>query len=395
MGHVAVRNPGPLKVSGGIKALFAVFALIGIAGFAAGLSMDSKRAWFSFVQNHFYFMGIALTAAFFSVIQFITGAMWSAPVRRLAEAFTSYIPVSLVTFAALYFGMHSLYHWTHPEVVAADQMLQGKASWLSINFFMVRNLIFLALMIFLTRIVVGNSIAQDTSKDPRLTEKNRSLSPIFLIIFALGFTMAAWDQIMSLDPHWFSTMFGVYAFAGSFYAVLAATTVLTILIKRTGALEGIVNDNHLHDLGKFMFAFTIFWAYIGFCQFMLIWYANLPEETRYYLLRFNGNWGYVSVFLLVGKFMVPFFALLKRDAKRNESVLMGVAIFMLVAHWVDVLWMSQPEFHREGPTLTWMEPAITLGFLGIFGLAVIRFLGKHSIVAVGDPKLEQALHHDQ
>ena len=399
MGHSTpshpVRNPGPFKVSSGLQGLFAVFALIGLIAFVVGLNTDSKRAWFSFVHNHFYFMGIALTAAFFSVVQFLTGAMWSAPIRRITESFTSYIPVALVTFIALYFGLHSLYHWTHPEVVAADQMLQGKASWLNINFFMIRNVIYLLLMIFLVRIVVGNSIKQDSSKDPALTQKNRSLAPVFLIIFALGFTMAAWDQIMSLDPHWFSTMLGVYAFAGSFYAVLAATGVLVVLLKRAGALQGIVNDNHLHDIGKFMFAFTVFWAYIGFSQFMLIWYANLPEETRYYLLRFNGKWGYVSVFVLVCKFMVPFFALLKREAKRSEKVILAVGSWMLFAHWIDVLWMSQPEFHRDGPSITWMEPLIALGFLGVFGLIVSRFLGKHNIVAIGDPKLEESMHHDQ
>jgi hypothetical protein len=157
-----------------------------------------------------------------------------------------------------------------------------------------------------------------------------------------------------------------------------------------------VNDNHLHDLGKFMFAFTIFYAYIGFCQFMLIWYANLPEETGYFMNRFHDGWFYVTCFLLVGKFLTPFFLLMPRDAKRSESMLMGVGVFMLVAHWIDVLWMSQPELYRTGPVIGWIEIGTTLGFIGVFGFVVSRFLHRHNVVAIGDPRLAEAVfHHHQ
>src|SRR5262249_46006929 len=157
--------------------------------------------------------------------------------------------------------------------------------------------------------------------------------------FAISYTMASFDLLMSLDPHWFSTLFGVYCFAGLFYANLAATTLLTVYMHSKGKLNGILNENHLHNLGNLMFSFTIFWAYIGFSQFMLIWYANLPEETGYFLNRFHGNWWNVSTFLFYGKFLVPFFVLLPREAKRNPLVLGWVAVFMLVAQWIDVLWM--------------------------------------------------------
>jgi hypothetical protein len=167
-------------------------------------------------------------------------------------------------------------------------------------------------------------------------------------------------------------------------------------VKSKGKLDGIVNDNHLHDLGKFMFAFTVFWAYIGFSQFMLIWYANLPEETGYFIHRFHGQWMYVSAFLLVGKFLLPFFVLLPRDAKRNPQILCFVGVFMLFAQWIDVLWMVQPEFFKDGPQLGWIEAGITLGFLGVFGLTVSRFLAKYNVVAIGDPRLPEAVfHHHQ
>jgi hypothetical protein len=191
-------------------------------------------------------------------------------------------------------------------------------------------------------------------------------------------------------------MFGVYCFAGLFYSVLALTGILVVTLKNKGHLEGLVSDDHLHDLGKFMFAFTVFWAYIGFCQFLLIWYANLPEETSYYIHRFRDGWFAVSVFLLVGKFLVPFFLLMPRGSKRNAKMVLGVGIFMMVAQWIDVMWMIQPEFFHTGPKLGWIEVGTTLGFIGLFGLVVSRFLAKNNIVAIGDPKLaESVFHHHQ
>jgi len=397
MAHVTtIKNPGNFEVSSGVKTLLMVFAGIGVAAFAAGLKVSPDRAWATFVQNHFYFMSLGLGGAFFAAIQWITGAMWSAPVRRISESFTAYLPFVFVSFAILAFGVPNIYIWSHPEVVQGDLVLQGKAGYLSIGFFSIRNLIAIAIWVFFVFKMVGNSIAQDKNGDYSYTAKNRVLSPIFMIFSGITFTMASFDQLMSLDPHWFSTMFGVYCFAGMFYANFASTCLLTLFLKSKGKLDGIVNDNHLHDLGKFMFAFTVFWAYIGFSQFMLIWYANLPEETGYFINRFHGEWIWVSVFLLVGKFMTPFFFLLPRGAKRNPRILAGVGIFMLFAQWIDVLWMVQPEFFKNGPQIGWIELGVTLGFIGVFGLAVFRFLAKNNIVAIGDPRLEESVfHHHQ
>jgi hypothetical protein len=301
-----------------------------------------------------------------------------------------------VTFAILCLGIPNLYIWSHAEQVQGNIVLEGKAGYLSVPFFAIRNIVAIAIWIFFAYKMIRNSVMQDASRDYALTQKNRGMAPIFLILFGVTYTMASFDQLMSLDPYWFSTMFGVYCFSGLFYANLASTCLLTLFLKAKGKLDGIVNDNHLHDLGKFMFAFTVFWAYIGFSQFMLIWYANLPEETGYFLHRFHGSWAYVSLFLLVGKFMVPFFILLPRDAKRNPRTLAFVGVFMLVAQWVDVLWMVQPEFYAEGPRFGWQELGVSIGFLGLFGLAVSRFLAKNNVVAIGDPRLEDAVfHHHQ
>lgn len=389
-----IKNPGTFETPAAIRNLLIVFLIVGIATFAWALGHDRARAWTAFTINHFYFMSLAIGGVFFAAIQFVSNAMWSAPIRRVSESFSAYLPFVLLSFVGLYFGMHDLYPWTHADHVEGDLVLQGKSGYLNVTFFVIRNLVALALWIFLARKIIGNSLSQDSSRDVALTAANRKLAPAFLAVFAISYTMISFDQLMSLDPHWFSTMFGVYCFAGLFYTTLALTCLMTIYLHSKGKLIGLVNENHLHDLGKFMFAFTVFWAYIGFSQYMLIWYANLPEETGYFMRRFDGGWLHVSLFLLVGKFMLPFFVLLPRGSKRNPRILALMAVFMLFAHWFDLLWLVQPEFFKEGPRVGLIELGVTLGFLGLFGLSMFRFLSRNNVVAIGDPKLaESVLHH--
>ncbi len=393
--HHEIRNPGRLDVPAGIRNLLFALTAIGLMAMVIAWAQDPKRLWTAFVHNHFYFLSLAVGGLFFAAIQWVTSAMWSAPVRRLAEAFTSFLPWVLVSTVILYFGLKDLYLWTDADKVHGDLILSGKAGYLSQNFFMIRLVVSVLIWIVFAKVMIGNSIRQDETKDAGLTAKNRTWGPLFLILFAISFTFTSFDVLMSLDPYWFSTMFGVYCFAGLFYSTLAMLAIVTIAMKRRGMLEGILNENHLHDLGKFMFAFTVFWAYIGFSQFMLIWYANMPEETGYFLHRLTPGWKPLSAFLMFGKFFVPFFILLPRGNKRSEKVLWWVAWFMLAAQWLDVLWMVQPEFY-QGPKVGWVELGSLLGFAGLFGLSVVRFLSKHTVVAVGDPKLPEAVfHHHQ
>jgi hypothetical protein len=391
--HAKITNPGTYQFSGGAKAFFLALAALGVVVFGFGLVTMPDRAWASFVHNNFYFMCLGVGGAFFAAIQWLTGAMWSAPIRRVSESFTAYLPFALLMLVVLYFGIHHIYVWSHPEHVKGDILLEGKAGYLEPTFFIIRQVVAVGVWIFFARKMIGNSVAQDKDGNYAWTLKNRVLAPAFLALFGITFTMASFDQLMSLDPHWFSTMFGVYCFAGLFYSNLASTCLLTLFLKSKGKLEGIVNENHLHDLGKFMFAFTVFWAYIGFSQFMLIWYANLPEETMYFEHRFAHSWFYVSVFLLVGKFMTPFFLLLPRDSKRSPKMLAIVGCWMLFAQWIDVLWLVQPEFFKEGPRVGIIEIGMFLGFAGVFLTLVARFLAKHNVVAIGDPRLAESVYH--
>ena len=389
-----LKNPGKLPAVPQLNLLFIVLFALGAGAFAMALKTDLTRAWGSFALNYFFFMCFAVGGLFFAAIQHATNAMWSAPVRRIAEAYTSFLPFVLILFVILaVFGLHHLYEWSHPDVIAADAALRGKVGYLNGKFFIIRNVIAILLWIFFAKAIVGNSLKQDATGDFRYTKKNRVLAPLFLIVFALSFTMMSFDVLMSLDPHWFSTIYGVYCFAGLFYSVLALTCIIAILLRRANLLVSIISEDHLHDIGKFMFAFTVFWAYISFAQFMLIWYANLPEEN--YIRRFHGGWFNISVFLLVGKFLVPFFALIARGSKRNECRLLIVASFMLVAQWIDLLWLIQPElgFSKLAPHVGWIEIGTTLGFTGLFGVVVTRFLSKNNLVAIGDPRLKESVEH--
>jgi hypothetical protein len=388
----SIPNPGKFQLPAGLRNIFVGLLVVGVGLAIAAYTKDPKRFWPAMAHNHFYFLSLAVGGLFFAAIQWVTGAMWSAPVRRLAESFTSFLPWLLVTFAVLFFGLKDLYKWTDASLVAGDVMLAGKKAYLNVPFFVVRNVVAILVWIGFSSVMVGNSIKQDETRDPSINGRNRVFGPIFLMLFAITFTLTSFDILMSLDPYWFSTMFGVYCFAGLFYSTLALIAIVTIYLKRKGALEGIVNDNHLHDLGKFMFAFSVFWAYIGFSQFMLIWYANLPEETGYFLHRMTPAWKAVSAFLLFGKFFAVFFMLLPRGNKRDPRVLWGVGWFMLVAQWIDILWLVQPEFFTS-PTVGWVELGVLAAFVGAFGLSIFRFLGKHTIVAIGDPKLAESVHH--
>lgn len=241
-----------------------------------------------------------------------------------------------------------------------------------------------------------NSLNQDITGEHRFTLSNIKLSAIFIPLFAITFTLCSFDLVMSLEPHWFSTIFGVYCFSGLFYGGLSLLAYLTICGSQKGVFtKDLVNENHIHDIGKLMFAFTVFWGYILFSQLMLQWYANLPEEIPYYLRRFDGSWWDVGVFLFLVHFVLPFFLLLPRQAKRSASYLKKMACLMLFSQWVDVYYMVMPVFFKKGPVFGWIEIGVFLGFLGLFGLTLSRFLNRVPSLPIKDPRLTDCLAHVQ
>ncbi len=399
MGHAhavdqKIENPGTLKASGALTGIFSLLVIIGVIAFFSAYSSDQLKAWTSFLRGHFYFMQLSIGALFFVVIHWITSSMWSAPVRRLAEGFTAYLPFTVVSTLILFLGMGKLFVWTHPEIVNADPIIAGKAGYLNPTFFMIRTLIAVLGWNFFQKRIVGSSLATDHGANYKnVYESNRKTGVIFLVFFAVTFSAAAFDQLMSLDPHFFSTMFGVYTFAGTYQSFFALLAIVAIIMKRS-YLSQVVNENHIHDIAKLMFAFTVFWAYTGFSQYMLIWYANLPEETGYFLARFVAGWEWWSIGLFLAKFGVPFFLLLPRTFKRCDQTVLLASLWILGTQFFDLNWMIQPQVYPEAPNLTFTDIAVWLGFLGVFGLFVTRFYRKHSVLAIQDPYLsESAFHH--
>jgi hypothetical protein len=385
---------GPLEAPLGLRAMLGVLMAIGAVTFITEVRSDPTQAYAAFLINHFVFMGLALGGVFFTALHHLAGSTWSVVVRRVAEAFASCLPLALITFLVIAFGVPFLakpgitqiYSWTGSEVVQGEGAGHiTKGGWLTPQFFIIRNLGALAIWLFFAWRFNSNSLRQDTERGSELSRANLRLAPAFILLFAFTLTLAAFDLLMSLEPTWSSTIFGVYCFAGIWESGLAAITIVTILLRRQGALDGIVTRAHYHDLGKYLFAFSIFWAYIAFSQFMLIWYANLTDEIGWLIHRTFTGWGIVGIVMATLRFGIPFFVLMPQKWKENETILLAVGVGILVGQWLDIYWVVMPALSQESVVLGWTEIGLTLGFIGLYGWWLLSFLARHPVAPSGDP----------
>ena len=374
-----------------LKAVIYGFIAIGVLTFALGFVKNPERMWTSYLTSFFYFASLACGAMFFVAFNYATKAGWSATVRRLAEAMTSYFIVMLVSAIVMVLGFKYLYAWAVPETM--HELTGGKQTYLAPWFVTTRLIIFGLGSLFFAKKIVGNSLLQDQSGSHALTEKNLPLSIGYIAFFAIFFTLFSFDILMSLLPTWYSTIFGIYCFAGALQATFAFLAIMIVFLRDSKWLSGYITEEHQHDIGKFLKGFSIFWAYIAFSQFMLIWYANIPEETEYYIMRSLNGWMPISIGLLIFRFVVPFLTLLPRSSKRNNSVLVSVSALVLVMQYIDVYWMVYPNFFEGEMHFGLWEIGMFLGFAGLFLLTLTRFLSKNSIVAVKDPRIHEALKH--
>lgn len=386
------------KIEYSKKPLPAGFGKAGVAFFALGLVLviisyfvDPVRSAFNNLIMLMFLTSIGLGALFLIAIEYLAGAVWSVPFRRITEFLGVILFILPVIAIPVYLNMHDMFHWTHQEAVANDEILKGKSGYLNEQFFVIRVLAAYVIWIFFYLMLTKHSKMQDTTADQKLTTTNIKLSAIFMPFFAITITIYAVDWIMSLEPHWFSTIFGVYYFSGTVLAGIAIVTFLAVYLNEKGLLVKGITTDHYYSLGALMFAFINFWAYIAFSQFLLIYYANLPEETFWYLARWEGNWMYVSIFLIIVHFVVPYFALVSQPSKTNPKRLKFMSIWILIAHIVDLYWLIMPTFSPEGAPVGWME----IGFpMLTFGIIVILFgmkAKKENLVAIGDPKLKRGL----
>ncbi len=376
----------PLSISTGVRALFGLLIVIGAVTFSLEVSSDPTRAYAAWLQNFWVFLCLGLAGTFFSAIHYLVGATWSVAVRRIADAFSSFVPMALVLFVVVAVGIPHLYLWSSPAAIqGVGAKLIAKGGYLAPNFFILRSVFFLALWSFFSWFFVRNSTRQDETRDPALTRKNLKLSAAFIVTFALTFTLATFDWLMSLEPTWYSTIFGVYGWAGLWESGLAGIAIVTVILRRQGALQGVIGRAHYYDLGKLVFAFAVFWTYIAFSQFMLIWYANLPEEIEWMIHRIYTGWGAVIIAVAVLKWVIPFFVLMPQKMKENEIVLLAVCAGVILGQWLDAYWLIYPAFSPERAVLSWNEIGVALGFLGLFGWRVQSFLSRHPVAPHGDP----------
>lgn len=372
-----------------------VYALlaIGVLSFILGFITNPQRLWSSYLVSFFYFTALGLGGLFFSAINHLTKAGWSVTIRRSAEAMTSFLPAVLVGGLVMLLGFKYLYSWADPAQVAENPIIQAKAAYLNVGFFVGRLLVFCAGWLYFKKLIVGNSLKQDATGAEELTVKNVGYSIGFVLFFTLSFSFFSVDLLMSLLPTWYSTIFGVYCFAGLFQSSLAVLALIIVHLRNTGFVEGYITVEHQHDVVKYMKGFTVFWAYIAFSQFMLIWYANIPEETEYYIMRSQNGWMFISTLLLVFRFIVPFLVLLPRGAKRDNKVVVLVSLLILVMQYVDIYWMVYPNFNDGVVQFGLQEIGIFAGFAGLYLFLLLGFFKKNNLVPVKDPRMSEALSH--
>jgi hypothetical protein len=376
-----------------LGSLMGIGAALGVIGLGASVALagGTKQFYFSWLVAYLYFLSIALGALFFVLVLAVTRAGWGVALRRVLENIMATLPVFALLFVPIWLGRHELYEWTHAETMANNPILKGKAPFLNEGFFFVRALFYFTAWGALATYFSSQSQRQDHSGDAGVSARLRGLAPVGILLFALTSTFAAIDWMMSLQPEWYSTMIGVYYFAGSVIGILSFAILLIHFAYARGALQGIVTVEHLHDIGKLMFGFTIFWAYIGFSQYFLIWYANIPEETIYYMQRETGSWLTLSRILMVGHFAIPFFFLMPRAVKRQSGLLMLISVWLLVMHFLDLHWCVMPVLHHDGVRFGMTDVAALAAVGGVFLAALGWVSSRRALVPLKDPRLPESL----
>lgn len=407
-----------------IMALIALGAVATVVGILGDHTDHHQRTWANLLVNGFFFLGISLGALFFFALQNATETAWTVLVKRIYEGIMSFIPIGavvmVVVLAAGSLHIHHLYHWMdsslyHPYMVGEgesaqyvdevvegavanpnfDGIIAGKKAFLNQPFFWVRSLLYLGVFIFFARWFRQQSLQMDKETGDSLVKRmllNYRRSALFLVFFAVFSSTLAWDWLMSIDTHWFSTLFGWYVFSGMWVSAMVTAVILALYLKRKGYLPQ-VNNSHIHDMGKWVFATSFLWSYLYFSQFMLIWYSNIPEEVTYFQSRIDHHpallWGTFFI-----NFAIPMVMLMSRDAKRNPRFLIGVGAVIFIGHWLDMNLIVMPgalghHFHGIGL----LEVGMFLLFLGVFIHTVLKALTKAPLTPVNHPYLDESVHH--
>ncbi len=373
------------------------FWMVGGAGAALsilGALLDRAQFFQSYLVSWLLWAGVALGCFAIMALHHLSRGAWGLMIRRVLEAATRTLPLLALLFVPILFGLAHIYPWADPEAIAAGKYLQQRTGYLQPAFFALRALGYLALLGGLGWLTCRWSVRQDSSGDAALHKKMRGLAGPSLGIYVLVVTLAAVDWIMSLDPHWYSSLFGVYFLGGHAVSAFAFVIPVALWLARREPMSGAFTEKHFHDYGKLLFAFVMLWAYFAVSQLLIIWSGNLAEEVTWYLERVAGGWKVVGILLGLMHFALPFLLLLSRDLKRDAKRLAMVAGLLLVMRWVDLYWQVGPAFHHHGFSLHWLDLTTLAGLGGLWLATVLNLLGRHALVPVNDPYLHEALPGD-
>jgi hypothetical protein len=364
---------------------------IGLAAFGYAFFKDPSQAWVNLLLNNFYFLSLAIGALFFIAIQYVSESGWSAMFKRIPEAMSGFIPVAAIFGIILVFGMHSIYHWTHPEVIETDALIAFKSPYLNIPFFIARLIFVFSVWLLLWMVMRKYSLQEDEDGSLALFNKNKFYSKVFIFAFVITFSIAAIDWIMSIDAHWFSTVFAIRAMISAVYFGIAFMVLLLLLLNKKGYFEKLTKY-HLHDFGRYIFRFSIVWGYLWFIQYMILWYANIPEGTQYYVPRLQGDWEPLFYIELIMNWTIPFVIMMSDSLGRNRIVLIIISAIMLVGFYISMYLQIWPGTIGEA-RFGLVEVGCFLGFLGLFLLLTFHMLSKRPLYSMKHPYMEESLNH--
>lgn len=368
-----------------------MLAGVGVLTIAAGFLTNPQRTWANYLLNNFYFLSLAIGASFFAALQYITQSGWSSGFKRIPEAMAGFIPISAILFLFLFAGIPSIYHWAHQDAVAHDPLLLHKQPYLNAPFFMIRLVIFFAAWVVMTRLLRKFSLREDESGGLEYFRKSEFYSRIYIFILAITFSLVCFDLIMSVDPHWYSTLFAFKNFAAAFFHGSAIVLFIVLILNRIGYL-GFFNRNHLQDFSSYVFMLSIIYGYLWFAQFMLIWYGNIPEETIYYAVRWENQWKFLFWADVIINWFLPFVILMPKRPARRIKVVLPVLVLLIVGQYIDLYLQIFPGVTGKNQ-LGWIELGSFIGFTGLFAFIVARNLASAGLVPKNHPYLGECLHH--
>jgi hypothetical protein len=384
----------PPETIGGLQRLGMGAAFLGVVLAIVGFALYGQQRFFqAYLVAYTFVFGVVLGSMALLMVQHLSGGAWGVVIRRPLEAAVRTMPIMAFLFIPIVLGMGDLYHWTHADVVANDQVIREKAAYLNTPFFIARQFFYFAIWLVIGALLTRWSAEQDRTGDPALIRKFSILSGGGLVVYSLTVTFAMVDWTMSVNPHWFSTMWGPLHMVGQGLSAMSFAIVILIMLSQMAPLNRVVTSHHLHDLGKLLFAFLMLWAYLAFSQFLIIWSANVVEEIPHYLIRWDGGYQYVSAFMILLHFALPYALLLSRDLKRDRRRLRIIATWILAARVVDYYWHVAPEFHTEGLSVGLLDFALPIALGGVFIALFAVNLKARSLLPVNDPGLPKALAH--